>query len=87
MPCPGLQNIRRHRRTLRLNRYHYLHGHGDTPGGLSGVRSMEWERKGCQYMRKKWGKLFRQGGGNAGKSKPSGRNILNSLVTVPIPGC
>jgi hypothetical protein len=79
-----LQTIARHHRTLRANKYVYRHDSGRKPGGLVSVRTMEFERKGVQRMREKWGALYRSGGAEG----PSGRgtNILNSIVTVPIAG-
>ena len=81
-----LQNIRRHRRTLRANKYHYLHAHGKAPGGFVSMRTMQTEQAGVERMRQKWGALFRPGGSAGGKSA-TGKNILNSFVRVPIPGC
>jgi len=82
-----LQNIRKHRKTFRANKYHYIHKHGLSVGGLAGIRTMDWEKKGIERMKQKWGtKVFKVGGCAGGKSK-TGKNILNSLVKVPIPGC
>lgn len=79
-----LQTIARHHRTLRANKYLYRHDSGRKPGGLVSIRTMELEKQCVQRMREKWGTLFRSGGAQG----PSGRgtNILNSVVTVPIPG-
>lgn len=79
-----LQTIRRHRRTLRANKYILRHDSGRKPGGLVSVRTMDFERQGVRRMREKWGNLFRTGGSEGPHSR--GTNILNSIVTVPIPG-
>jgi len=81
-----LQHIRRYRRTLRANKYHYVHDHGKKPGGCVGQRSMEVERELAARMRRKWGSLYRLGGTRGGRSA-TGKNVLNSKVRVPIPGC
>ena len=82
-----LQHIHKYRKTLRFNKYHYIHKHGISEGGLAGIRTMQWEKGGVQKMRKKWGdKVFRSGGSTGGK--PGKRNnILNCFVRVPLKGC
>lgn len=82
-----LQNIRTHRRTLRLNKYHYLHDHASMKGGFVSMRSMEVEQAGVMRMRQKWGDRVFRPGGTAGGRKATGKNILNSLISNPIPGC
>jgi hypothetical protein len=86
-----LQNIRKHRRTLRINKYHYLHDHGSKPGGFVSMRTMENERSAVKRMEQKWGTdVFRVGGSPGANRRrdinPNG-NILNSRVTVPLAGC
>ena len=81
-----LQNIRRHRFTLRANKYHYVHDHGQRPGGFVSMRTDEVERAGVLRMQEKWGRKVFKAGGTAGRTA-SGTNILNSWVRVPIQGC
>lgn len=82
-----LQNIVEHRRTLRFNKYHYVHDHGTKSGGFVSMRTMEREQAGVKRMREKWGsKVFKQGG-QAGAASSTGKNILNSRIRIPIPGC
>ena len=81
-----LQNIRRHRKTLRLNKFHYIHDHGTGPGGFVSMRTLDRERRAVDRMRAKWGRVFRPGGSAGGKSA-TGKNILNSYLKMPIPGC
>jgi hypothetical protein len=81
-----LQNIERHRFTLRANKYHYVHDHGKRPGGFVSMRTEEVEAAGVRRMQEKWGKKVFKAGGAAGK-RSSGENVLNSIVRVPIPGC
>lgn len=80
-----LQHILHHRKTLRLNKYHYTHGHADNPGGLAGTRSKGAEMANIEGLAAKWGAVV-SFGGSAG-SKTTGTNILNTRARVPIPGC
>lgn len=82
-----LQNLRRHRKTLRLNRYYYRHAHGRKAGGVVSFRTLEYEKAGVARMREKWGDRIYKAGGTAGGVHATGKNILNSRVSVPIPGC
>lgn len=82
-----LQNIRTHRMTLRLNKYHYLHDHGSMAGGFVSMRTMDAEQAGIERMRQKWGDGIYKPGGTAGGRKATGKNILNSFCKIPIPGC
>ena len=82
-----LQNIRTHRKTLRLNKYHYLHDHGKTAGGHVSMRTMDRELGDIERMRQKWGDRIFKSGGTAGGRKATGKNILNSRLRIPLPGC
>ena len=80
-----LWNIYHYRKTFRMNKYHYLAGHGAQSGGLAALRSMDREWSKARLMRKRWGKHFRAQGSKGGKSA-TGANILNSLAKPGIPG-
>jgi len=82
-----LQNIRAHRKTLRLNKYHYSHDHGKASGGFVSMRTMAAEREGIRQLQKKWGSKVVRPGGSAGGKSATGDNILNTLIRHPIPGC
>lgn len=82
-----LMNIEMHRKTLRANKYHYLHDHGELRGGLVSSRSMEKELKAAEMMHQKWGPIYGGVGGSAGGKLATGRNILNSKIRIPLPGC
>ena len=82
-----LQNIRTNRRTLRLNKYHYYHDHGNARGGFVAMRSLDVEKAGIERMRTKWGDKVFKVGGSAGGNSATGKNILNSKISIPIPGC
>lgn len=80
-----LQTILVYRMTLRANKYFYVTDHGTLKGGIVSIRTRELEEAGIRRMKEKWGGVFRVGG-QAGAGA-SGKNILNSKVIVPIPGC
>lgn len=61
-----LQHIRRYRKTLRANKYHYIHDHGKKPGGCVAQRTMDVERELARRMRRKWGRLYSLGGSKGG---------------------
>lgn len=82
-----LLNILKHRKTLRVNRFHYSHDHGKMPGGIVSMRTMDAEKEAVEYMRVKWGDRVFKAGGSAGGKSAKGNNILNSKITNPIPGC
>lgn len=82
-----LQNIRRYHKTLRLNKYHYVHAHGEKPGGFVSMRTAEIEQKGLARLQAKWGDEVVRPGGVCGKRHSSGKNILNTRIFVPVSGC
>lgn len=82
-----LQNIHRHRHTLRLNKYHYVHDHGKRPGGFVSMRTAEAEQRGADRLVAKWGSKIVRPGGVKGKRWSTGQNILNTRITLPIGGC
>lgn len=50
-----LQAVRRHRKVLRFNKYHYFAGHIDMEGGCAAHRRLDQEREQASVMIKKWG--------------------------------
>ena len=82
-----LQNIQKYHRTLRVNKYHYVHDHGSKPGGFVSMRTAEVERTCTEKLIKKWGASVVRPGGTKGRRHSSGENILNTRVHVPIGGC
>ena len=81
-----LQNIKKYRKTLRFNKYHYTHKHGIAEGGLAGVRTMKMEKQSAQTLLNKWGsKVIKIGGSKVWNGRDE-RNILNTRVSVPING-
>jgi hypothetical protein len=82
-----LQNIQRYHRTLRVNKYHYVHDHGQKAGGFVSMRTAELEKTCAARLIEKWGSDVVKPGGVKGRRHSSGENILNTRVTVPINGC
>jgi hypothetical protein len=82
-----LQNIRRYHKTLRANKYHYIHDHGKKSGGFVSMRTAETEQHGVDRLIEKWGSTVIHPGGVKGKRHSTGRNILNTRVSIPINGC
>jgi hypothetical protein len=82
-----LQNIRRYHKTLRANKYHYVHDHGKKAGGFVSMRTAEAEQNGANRLIAKWGGSVIRPGGVKGKRHSTGKNILNTRVIVPINGC
>ena len=81
-----LQNIKKYKKTLRINKYCYKHYHGSgLDGGLLGIRSMDYETKSYERLRKKWGSDVVKGFGGSGGGKKK-TNILNTNVKIPIAG-
>jgi hypothetical protein len=79
-----LQTIAREHKTLRLEAYSYKHDHGKKPGGFVSMRSMEAELAGVRFMQRKWGKYYKCGGATGAGA--TGKNILNSRITIPLSG-
>ena len=82
-----LQNIRRYHRTLRANKYHYVHDHGKKPGGFVSMRTADAEQNGANRLIAKWGSKVIRPGGVKGKRHSTGKNILNTRVILPLSGC
>jgi hypothetical protein len=82
-----LASIKKYRKTLRVNKAFYIHDHGAMAGGVVSQRTVEREILSSERMAKKWGRLFRAGGGTGGRSDNKNRNLLNAQVRSPIPGC
>jgi hypothetical protein len=82
-----LQNIKEHRKTLRFNKWFYEHDSGKMAGGFVSMRSMDIEKAGVKRMIEKWGNRVFKEGGTAGGASATGKNILNSRITIPINGC
>jgi len=80
------QNILRYRHTLRVDRYFYSSNQGLKAGGACSMRTREREMEAASRMMEKWGSNYRGVGGTSGGKSASGRNILNSRISIPILG-
>lgn len=56
----SLQQLRKYKKVLRLNKFHYLCEHGDNKGGIVSYRSKEKEIEYCKQIMIKWGKKIIQ---------------------------
>lgn len=56
----SLQQLRKYKKVLRLNKFHYLCDHGDNKGGIVSYRSKEKEIEYCKQIMLKWGKKIIQ---------------------------
>lgn len=56
----SLQQLRKYKKVLRLNKFHYLCEHGDNKGGIVSYRSKEKEIEYCKAIMIKWGKKIIQ---------------------------
>lgn len=54
-----LQVVRKYRKILRFNKWHYMAEHIKTSGGCASYRTMDEERKQSEIMEKRWGKIIR----------------------------
>jgi hypothetical protein len=52
----SLQQLKKYKKILRLNKFHYLCEHGDNKGGIVSYRSKEKEIEYCKNIMLKWGK-------------------------------
>jgi hypothetical protein len=79
----SLQQLRKFKKVLRLNKFHYLCEHGDNKGGIVSYRSKEKEIEYCKQIMLKWGKKIIQY-----KIPPTKMtDLLNAKkVNIPIKG-
>lgn len=77
-----LQVLRKYRKILRFNKFHYSCGHIKVKGGIADFRSSTREIKQINLLRKKWGsKIVKV------ERKTQGGNVsINPVVIVPIRG-
>lgn len=52
----SLQMLQKYGKILRLNKYAYNCKHGDNKGGIVSLRTMDYEKKCCEAIMKKWGR-------------------------------
>lgn len=76
-----LQNIHRHRRVLRFNKWHYFHDHATNPGGCTIYRTSDRQRDNDERLIRKWG--IGKRGGSPGTGKGS---MLNMWMRTPLRG-
>jgi len=78
----SIQILKKYRKILRFNKYHYQCGHINLKGGCSNYRTMKKEEDQAMQLRKKWGSAIIKI-----KRRTQGGNIsINPVVISPIRG-
>lgn len=78
----ALQALNRHRKILRINKFHYVCSHGTNRGGIVASRSRDVEEGYCKAIMRKWGADV-----IAYRLPPKRlQDLLNGRVRVPIQG-
>lgn len=77
-----IQSIRKHRRVLRNNKYHYYADHITKSGGVAAYRSMAAELDHAQKFQKKWGSKIVK----IQRKTQNGNESINPVVHIPIGG-
>jgi len=78
----SIQVLRKFRKILRFNKYHYTSAHIKKKGGCAAYRTMKKEEEQAKLFQKKWGRSIVQI-----KRKTQGGNLsINPVVHCPIRG-
>lgn len=78
----SIQVLRKFRKILRFNKYHYVSAHIKKKGGCASYRTMKKEEEQAKLFQKKWGRNIVQI-----KRKTQGGNFsINPVVHCPIKG-
>jgi len=78
----SIQVLRKFRKILRFNKYHYVSAHIKKKGGCASYRTMKKEEEQAKLFQKKWGRSVVQI-----KRKTQGGNLsINPVVHCPIRG-
>ena len=78
----SLQQLKKYKMVLRMNKYAYYCEHGDNEGGIVSYRTMEKETQWCRAIEKKWGRRVIRYPMEPKKYA----DLLNATVNVPIGG-
>lgn len=84
-----LQNLNKYRRTLRVNKYHYVVKQVDQPGGCAAYRNMDREKEQLLLLQKKWGSdivRIDAGKSRSHKSEKVRGFDINPIIHAPIVG-
>lgn len=78
----SIQVLRKFRKVLRFNKYHYISAHIKKKGGCASYRTMKKEEEQANLFQKKWGRQIVEI-----KRKTQGGNYsINPVVRIPIKG-
>lgn len=78
----SLSVLRKFRKILRFNKFHYSCGHIRVKGGLSGVRTFDIEMKQAERFQRKWGKRIVK----IKRNTQGGNLSINPVIHAPIKG-
>lgn len=83
-----IQVMNKHRRILRMNRFHYICKMHEIPGGCSTYRTLEREKSDFIKLQKKWGSKIvqRDSEANLVNMKKTKEYDINPKVNIPIKG-
>ena len=78
----SIQVLRKFRKILRFNKYHYVSAHIKKRGGCASYRTMEKEENQAKLFQKKWGKSIVR----IQRKTQGGNPSINPVVQIPIKG-
>lgn len=78
----ALQVLKKYRKILRYNKWHYSCGHIANKGGIVGMRNSEDELKKGLMLQEKWGSKIV----DIGRKALGGQDTINPIVRPPIKG-
>lgn len=78
----SLQVLKKHRRILRYNKYHYKARHIEDDGGAATYRTMKKEQDQARLLEQKWGSDIV----DINRETQNGNMTINPIVHVPISG-
>lgn len=78
----SIQVLRKCRKILRFNKYHYVSAHINKKGGCASYRTMKKEEQQAQLFEKKWGKRIIE----TKRKTQRGNFSINPVVRIPIKG-
>jgi len=78
----SIQVLRKFRKILRFNKYHYVSAHIKKKGGCASYRTMKKEEEQAILFQKKWGKAIV----HITRKTQGGNMSINPVVHCPIKG-
>jgi hypothetical protein len=78
----SLQVLKKYRKILRCNKWHYDGAHINNKGGIIGMRNVERETENAKLLEMKWGSRIV----DIGRKTQHGNVTINPIVRSPIKG-